>query len=217
MNQEKNRIKHWSNVEYLHESVTNLNIHIKGKTSYYSDAWTGSFEESVVRYLYGDTYSLANWEPQWYVDQLHIGSHVCIAGEVVILMGGNNTHRSDWFSLYPYVEYIEEAYIKSGDTTISDGAWLGMRSMILPGINIGEGAIVASGAIVTKDVPPYAVVAGNPARIAKYRFEEKTIASLLALKIYDWDEEKFEQLRPYLASSDLRELEEAIKSYDAKA
>ena len=214
MNKGKNEIKHWSKVEYLHESVTNPNIHIKGTTSYYSDAWTGSFEESVVRYLYGDPYSLANWEPQWHVDQLYIGSHVCIAGEVVILMGGNNTHRSDWFSLYPYVEYIQEAYIKAGDTSIGDGAWLGMRSMIMPGISIGQGAIVASGAIVTKDVPPYAVVAGNPARIIKYRFDEETIKNLLELNIYDWEVEKYEALKQYLASNDLKALREAIQRYE---
>ncbi|EHO05603.1 hypothetical protein HMPREF9714_03275 [Myroides odoratimimus CCUG 12901] len=55
--------KHWSKVEYLHETVKNPNIHIKGTTSYYSNAWTGSFEDSVVRYLYGDEYSLQAWEP----------------------------------------------------------------------------------------------------------------------------------------------------------
>lgn len=215
MNKEKiENIKHWSIVEYLHESVKNPNIHIKGNSSYYSSAWTASFEESAVRYLYGDEYSLANWEPQWNIDQLYIGSYVCIASEAVILMGGNNTHRADWFSLYPFIEQITEAYVQSGDTIIGDGAWLGMRCMILPGINIGEGAIVASGAIVTKDVPPYAVVAGNPAKIVKYRFDDKTIESLLELKIYDWEKEKFNELIPYLTSNDLEALKNAIKRYD---
>lgn len=55
--------KHWSKVEYLYEQVKNPNIHIKGTHSYYSDAWSGSFEDNVVRYLYGDEYSLNNWEP----------------------------------------------------------------------------------------------------------------------------------------------------------
>lgn len=209
-----NKVKHWSIVEYLHQAVTNPNIHIKGTTSYYSNAWTGTFEESVVRYLYGDQYSSENWEPQWTIDQLYIGSHVCIAGECVILMGGNNTHRADWFSLYPFIDYIVESYIASGDTIIGDGAWLGMRSLILPGIKIGEGAIVASGAVVTKDVEPYAVVAGNPARVVKYRFNEEIINSLLEMKIYDWDEEKFNVLNKYLASNDFDNLKKAVEEYD---
>lgn len=83
----KTKDKHWSRVEYLHENVKNPNIHIKGKHSYYSDAWTGSFEETVVRYLYGDEFSLKNWQPQWEIDQLFIGDYVCIAAEVIIMLG----------------------------------------------------------------------------------------------------------------------------------
>lgn len=210
----RNKVKHWSIVEYLHESVANPNIHIKGTTSYYSNAWTGTFEESVVRYLYGDEYSLNAWTPQWEIDQLYIGSHVCIAAETVILMGGNNTHRADWFSLYPFAEHITDSYVKSGNTIIGDGAWLGMRSIILPGIKIGEGAIVASGAVVTKDVEPYTIVAGNPARFVKHRFSEEIVKSLLELKIYDWNEDKFNELQSFLASDNIQELRNAVKEYD---
>lgn len=209
-----NKVRHWSVVEYLHQSVTNPNIHIKGTTSYYSNAWTGTFEESVVRYLYGDEYSLNTWEAQWEIDQLYIGSHVCIAAEAVILMGGNNTHRADWFSLYPFEDHIIDSYVKSGDTIIGDGAWLGMRSIILPGITIGEGAIVASGAIVTKDVEPYTIVAGNPARFVKFRFPEEIVKSLLELKIYDWNEDKFSCLQKFLASNDIEKQRNAVKEYD---
>ncbi|MFM9401579.1 CatB-related O-acetyltransferase [Myroides odoratimimus] len=205
--------KHWSKVEYLHETVKNPNIHIKGTTSYYSNAWTDSFEDSVVRYLYGDEYSLQAWEPLWHIDQLYIGSHVCIAAEVVILMGGNNTHRTDWFSLYPYLDVIQEAYQAKGDTTIGDGAWLGMRSMIMPGITIGEGAIIASGAVVIKDVEPYTIVAGNPAKPIKQRFSEEIIKKLLDLKIYDWSEEKLNHLLKHLCYNDIEALELAHSEY----
>lgn len=102
--------RHWSKVELLHETVANPNIHIKGRRSYYSNAWSGSFEESVVRYLYGDAYSLEAWTPQWPIDQLFIGDCVCIGAEAVILLGGNHTHRTDWFSLYPFAEVILDAY-----------------------------------------------------------------------------------------------------------
>ncbi|MGJ1368668.1 CatB-related O-acetyltransferase [Sphingobacterium spiritivorum] len=205
--------KHWSIVEYLHETVTNTNIHIKGTKSYYSSAWTGSFEESVVRYLYGDAYSLKTWKPQWKIDQLYIGNYVCIGAEVIILMGGNNTHRSDWFSLYPFAETLEESYKTKGDTHIDDGAWLGIRSVLMPGIRIGEGAIVAAGAIVTKDVAPYSIVGGNPAKLIGYRFPEESIAKLLEMQLYSWPEEKFETLKSYICANDIDQLVKAEKEY----
>ncbi|WP_410878884.1 CatB-related O-acetyltransferase [Myroides sp. DW712] len=206
--------KHWSIVEYLHETVQNPNIHIKGRTSYYSAAWSGSFEESVVRYLYGDAYSASQWEPAWPIDQLYIGSYVCIAAEAVILLGGNNTHRTDWFSLYPFIETIVESYKGKGDTVIGDGAWIGMRAMIMPGITIGEGAIIASGAVVTKNVAPYTLVAGNPAKPIKTRFDETTIERLLQLHIYDWSEAKFKALQPYITANAIDILEEQSRLYD---
>ncbi|MCA0278633.1 MAG: CatB-related O-acetyltransferase [Proteobacteria bacterium] len=208
--------KHWSIVEYLAETVKNPNIHIRGRNSYYSNAWTGSFEDSVVRYLYGDEYSLAAWESQWPVDQLHIGDYVCIGAEAVILMGGNHTHRTDWFSLYPFVETIAEAYVGKGDTVIGDGAWIGMRAMIMPGLTIGEGAVIASGAIVTKDVAPYTIVAGNPAKPVRQRFPSATVEAVLALEIYQWDKAKFDALKPQLCGDDFDALATAARQYDAR-
>jgi chloramphenicol O-acetyltransferase type B len=206
--------RHWSKVELLHETVDNPNIHIKGRRSYYSNAWSGSFEESVVRYLYGDAYSLKAWTPQWPIDQLFIGDCVCIGAEAVILLGGNHTHRTDWFSLYPFAEVILDAYQGKGDTVIKDGAWIGMRAMIMPGVTIGEGAVVASGAIVTKDVAPYAIVAGNPAVPIRKRFPDAVIEALLALDVYSWSERKFEALRPLLCADDIEALIEASARYD---
>ena len=214
MNEPIQEAKHWSKVEYLHQTVKNPNIHIRGTHSYYSDAWSGSFEQSVVRYLYGDDYSLKAWEPAWPIDQLHIGDYVCIGAEAVILLGGNHTHRTDWFSLYPFPEFVVDAYAGKGDTIIGDGAWIGMRAMIMPGVTIGEGAIVASGAIVTKDVAPYAVVAGNPATQIKTRFPDATASTLVALKVYDWPAEKFEALRPLLCAGDIDALAAASAKFD---
>ena len=208
--------KHWSKVELLHETVKNPNIHVRGTHSYYSAAWTGSFEESVVRYHYGDAYSLKAWEPLWPIDQLHIGDYVCIGAEAVILMGGNHTHRTDWFSLYPFPEVILDAYIGKGDTTLGDGAWIGMRAMIMPGITIGEGAVVASGAIVTKDVAPYTIVAGNPAAPIRQRFPADSVKKLLELDIYAWPEAKFEALKSFITANDIEALVVASDEYDQK-
>lgn len=211
------RVKHWSNVEYLHETVANPNIHVKGTHSYYSDAWTEGFEESVVRYHYGDAHSLASWTPLWPVDQLYIGDYVCIGAEAVILMGGNNTHRPDWFSCYPHPEFMVESYVGRGDTVIGDGSWIGMRATLMPGVRIGEGAVVATGAVVTGDIEPYAVAAGVPARVLRFRFAGDVRARLLALRVYDWPEEKFAALRSRLCASDIAALEAAAAAYDAES
>ncbi|MCW8445587.1 CatB-related O-acetyltransferase [Fluoribacter gormanii] len=209
--------KHWSRVEYLHKNVKNPNIHIKGMHSYYSDAWTGSFEETVVRYLYGDEFSLRNWQPQWSIDQLYIGDYVCIAAEVIIMLGGNHNHRADWFCLYPFADNYVQAYQGKGNTIIKDGVWLGMRSMIMPGVTIGEGAIIAANSVVTKDVEPYSIVAGSPAKPVKKRFSDNVIQRILNLDIYSWSEEKFNHLKPYICSSDIAALEEQSRKYDALA
>ncbi len=207
--------KHWSKYELLHEVVQNPNIHIKGQHSYYSDCWDDGFEQSVVRYLQGDEQS-RDWQLAWDVDQLYIGDYVCIGSEAVILMGGNHTHRMDWFCLYPFLEHIEESYIGKGDTVIGDGAWIGMRAFIMPGIKIGEGAVIAANSVVVKDVEPYSIVGGNPAKPINYRFSADVIGELLQLKIYDWPETKFTALKPFICSSDFIALKMASLEYDKK-
>ncbi|RDH42181.1 CatB-related O-acetyltransferase [Zooshikella ganghwensis] len=205
--------KHWSKIELLHVAVKNPNIHIKGTHSYYSDAWSGSFEASVVRYLYGDEYSLNTWESLWEVDKLYIGDYVCIGAEAVILMGGNHNHQINWFCLYPFIEQVKESYEGKGDTVIHDGVWIGMRAMIMPGIQIGEGAVIAANAVVTKDVAPYTIVAGNPAKVFKTRFPEDVIERLLLLNIYKWPERKFNALKKYICAGDINSLESASENY----
>jgi chloramphenicol O-acetyltransferase type B len=202
-------VKHWSKTELLHQTVTNPNIIVKGTHSYYSDCWDHGFERSVVRYLHGDAVS-QQWHPLGSIDQLLIGDYVCIGAEAVILMGGNHTHRIDWLSLYPFMASIQAAYQPKGDTRLGDGCWIGMRAMLMPGVTIGEGAVVAAGSIVTADVEPYTIVGGNPARPIKRRFSSQTIARLLALRIYDLSTEEFARVQPLLAGDDIAALERAI-------
>lgn len=205
--------KHWSKTQLLHEVVQNPNIHIKGRHSYYSDCWDDGFEQSVVRYLQGDEQS-RDWQLAWDVDQLYIGDYVCIGAEAVILMGGNHTHRLDWFCLYPFLDHIEEAYVCKGDTIISDGVWIGMRAFVMPGVHIGEGAVIAANSVVVKDVAPYTIVGGNPAKPINTRFSPDVIEQLLVLKIYEWHEDKFEALKAFICSSDFLALKEASEQYD---
>lgn len=206
--------KYWSKVEYLSQTVKNPNIIIKGNHSYYSNAWSDNFEDYCVRYHYGDTHSQKNWQPQWEIDKLYIGDYVCIGAEVIILMGGNNTHRMDWFSDYPYYENIKECYVGKGDTFIGDGVWIGMRTMIMPGIQIGEGAVIAAGSIVTKDIAPYSIVGGNPAKEIKKRFSEEIINRILKLKIYDLPENEFNKIKPAIFGNNIDLLEESIHLLD---
>lgn len=206
-------VKHWSKMEMLHETVQNKNITLKGTHSYYSGAYDNGFEQSVVRYLHGDEVS-KHWEPRWEIDKLFIGDYVCIGAEAVILMGGNHTHRADWFSLYPFMDKIEDAYQSKGDTILEDGCWIGMRAMIMPGVTVGEGAIVAANSVVTKDIPPYSIVGGSPAKVIRTRFAEDVIARLLVLNIYDWSETKFEALKDLICSDNIDALERAHLAFE---
>ncbi len=208
--------KHWSQVEYLHLSVKNPNILITGEHSYYSDCWDKGFEQSVVRYLHGDSVS-QQWEPLGHIDRLVIGDYVCIAAESVILMGGNHNHCIDGISLYPFMSEVKNTYQPKGDTLLSNGCWLGMRCMIMPGITVGEGAVIAVGSVVTKDIPPYAVVGGNPARLIKYRFPHEVIDRILALNIYQRPAAQLEKWVPLLVANDISALENALDQQDIES
>ncbi|MBY6185958.1 CatB-related O-acetyltransferase [Marinobacter hydrocarbonoclasticus] len=204
---------HWTRTERLHQSVRNPNIHIKGEHSYYSNAWDRGFESDVVRYLHGDEHT-RDRPARWPVDQLYIGDYVCIGAEAVILMGGNHTHRTDWFALYPFMSTIDAAYQRRGDTHLGNGCWIGMRAMLMPGVVIGEGAVVAAGAIVTRDVPPYTIVAGNPARAVRQRFDTETVQQLLAMRLYDGPPARLNALQPHLCSDDIEALAQAVRKWE---
>ncbi|RDI90821.1 hypothetical protein Ob7_07110 [Thermosipho africanus Ob7] len=122
-------------------------------------------------------------------ERLEIGNFVSIASGVKFILGGN--HTIDTFSTYPFkVKFLgekTEAWSK-GPIIVEDDVWIGMDSMILSGVKIGKGAIIAARSVVVKDVPPYAIVAGNPAKIVKYRFKDEIIQKLLnvdLLKLLD--------------------------------
>ena len=191
-------VKHWCEFEFISKTVKNPNIHIKGNYSYYSAYWDQGFERCVVRYLH-DKPSTVD-KP---IDQLYIGNFVCFGAECVIMMGGNQLHRTDWISAFPF---DTRSFVPAGDTIIGDGCWIGSRAMIMQGVTLGEGAVVATGAVVTKDVPSYAVVGGVPAKIIKYRFPEADIETLLALKLYDLDEKLFLKMREQLQTDDVTTL-----------
>lgn len=120
-----------------------------------------------------------------------IGHYCSIGPNVTFLVGAE--HEMNQISTYPFKTMIlkegEEATSK-GDIVVDDDVWIGYGSIILSGVHIGQGAVIAAGSIVTKDVEPYAIVAGNPARILKYRFEKDLIDKLLSIDFEKLNEKK---------------------------
>lgn len=206
----QHRFNHWSEIKYLKDIVTNPMIEV-GEYSYYSGYYDNhDFEDGCVRYLWGDEKSRKLFNPiednGWHLDKLIIGNYVCIASGVIILMGGNHNHHSEWITVYPFMEQIETSYEPKGDTIIENDAWIGMNAMIMPGVTIGEGAIVAAGSVVSKDVPPYTIVGGNPAKEIRKRFTDKEIEKLKEMRWFDWEREKIERASHILSSSSINHL-----------
>ncbi len=185
--------------QLLSETVTHPSISV-GTFTYYSGYHHGHSFEHCVRYLD---------KKRKDVDKLIIGNYCSIGSGVVFMMAGNQGHRSDWVSTFPFFfqanifKTSKNPYQKAGDTTIGNDVWIGSEAMIMAGITIGSGAIIAARAVVTKDVEPYAIVGGNPAEFIKYRFSSKKIAELLKLKWWDWSEEKVKESMTYLCSKEI--------------
>lgn len=142
--------------------------------------------------------------------KLSIGRYGSIADDVQILLGGN--HRLDYVTTYPFgamtAIWPEAAgtrgfHATRGDVAIGHDVWLGSGCVIMSGVAIGDGAVVAARAMVTKDVPPYAIVAGNPARLVRQRFDDRTIERLLACRWWDLPRERVAALIPLLQSPDI--------------
>lgn len=138
---------------------------------------------------------------------LQIGSYCSIASNVQIFLGG--LHRTDWVSSYPFPAYLPEAaHIEGfggtrGNVVIGSDVWLCSNCTILSGVSVGHGAVVASSAVVTRDVAPYSVVAGNPARHVRWRFDEETRIALLESAWWEWPEDEIRHIVDKLCNNDI--------------
>jgi virginiamycin A acetyltransferase len=138
-------------------------------------------------------------------DRLRIGRFV--------MNGGNHDARG--FSAYPFGAFPGWSGApppdgeNRGDTVIGHDVWIGREAMILPGVRVGHGAIIGAGSVVTAEVAPYAVVAGNPAREIRRRFDDATVAALLGIAWWDWPPERIERALPAILGADLAALRRA--------
>lgn len=141
--------------------------------------------------------------------KLKIGRFCSIADGARIFLGGN--HRTEWVSTYPFpsspgfpsAQGITGQSVSKGDVVIGNDVWIGIDSAIMSGVTVGDGAVIAAGARVTKDVEPYAIVGGNPAKFLKFRFEERVRSQLLAMKWWDWPLELIRYACPLLCADDI--------------
>ena len=170
---------------FLNNVVKNPNI-IVGDYTYYDDFETVENFEKNVKYLF-----------DFIGDKLIIGKFCMIASDVTFIMNGAN-HLSESISTYPFAIFGGDwtkamdgkSYPTKGDTTVGNDVWIGYGATIMPGVTIGDGAIIAAKSVVVKDVEPYTIVGGNPAMEIKKRFSESKIKELLELQWWDWPIEK---------------------------
>lgn len=174
---------------------------IVGDYTYYDDPIDPEGFERNVLYNFGS-------------DRLIIGKFCAIATQVKFIMGGAN-HQLDSISTYPFpifghgweggMDKILNLPAK-GDTLIGNDVWLGYDALILPGVTIGDGAIIGARSVVATDIPPYAIAAGNPARVIRSRFGESEMARLLEIQWWNWEIEKITRNLHLLMQNDIAAL-----------
>lgn len=199
---------------FIKNVITAPNI-IVGDYTYYDDpADPTGFEKNNV---------LFNW-PE-FGDKLIIGRFCAIGAGTQFIMGSAN-HRLDSVTTYPFAVFggawaentpphLEQLPFK-GDTVVGSDVWFGRNCVVMPGVKIGDGAIIAAHSVVTKDIPPYTLAGGNPARIIKNRFDEELTGLLLELKWWNLEEAELLKLLPLLCSTDLDEVRGQLRRMVSK-
>jgi acetyltransferase-like isoleucine patch superfamily enzyme len=138
---------------------------------------------------------------------LSIGRYCSIAEGVTIMLGSE--HRPDWVTTYPFNVLAPGARSyaghprSKGDVVIGNDVWIGFEALLLSGLTIGDGAVIAARSVVARSVEPYEIVGGNPARHIRHRFPDQTRAALQRLRWWDWPEERIAEAWPLLLSNDL--------------
>ena len=199
-------MKGFPQVGYLKPLVKNPNI-IVGDYTYYDDPdGPDNFEAKCVLYHF-----------PFVGDKLILGKFCALARGVRFIMNGAN-HQMNGVSTYPF--YIfgngwESVMPKAddipykGDTVVGNDVWIGYDAIIMPGIKIGDGAIVAASSVVGSDVPPYSIVGGNPAKLIRMRFADSIVQELLEIRWWDWSVDKITRNLTLIVAADIDELKNA--------
>lgn len=199
---EKHPLPDFPQVCFIKNSVTNPNI-IIGDYTYYDDPEDSEGFERNVLYHY-----------PFIGDKLIIGKFCALARGVKFIMNGAN-HKTSGLSTYPFFIFghgWESAAPQpgdlpyKGDTCVGNDVWFGYESLIMPGVKIGNGAIISSRSVVVSDVPPYSIVGGNPAKVIRTRFSDEVIAGLEAIAWWDWPVEKITRNLDAITSGDIARL-----------
>ena len=195
---------------FLKNVVTAPNITVGDYTYYDDPADPTGFERNNVLFNYPE-----------FGDRLTIGKFCSIAAGVKFIMGPAN-HRISSVTTYHFQVFgglwsqrtpLHLSQLpRKGDTIVGNDVWIGRESVILPGVRIGDGAIVAACSVVTKDVAPYAVVGGNPARCVRKRFSDDLIGLLLRLKWWDAEPDALAELLPLLCDPDLSSVQRQLEA-----
>lgn len=182
--------------------------------SYANSVWT---KDNLVgpnfdigEWSYG-TPKVLTWDTK---SKLKIGKFCAISQEVIVLLDAE--HHPEWVTTYTFgglwPEHVHYGHPGSkGDVIIGNDVWIGYQAMIMSGVKIGDGAVIGARSVVTKDVPPYAIVAGCPAKIIRYRFPEATIERLLTTQWWNWPLHKIHAVLPFLTSPHVNEFLEYIE------
>ena len=188
---------------YLKNIIRNPNIIVGDYTYYYDFDEPENFEQNVLYHF------------PFNHDKLIIGKFCSIASDVKFIMNGGN-HRTDWITNYPFPVFGEgwevampDTWPNKGDTEIGNDVWIGYGVTFMPGVKVGNGAIIATLSVVTKDVPAYAMVGGNPAALIRARFDAQSIERLERLRWWDWDAEKITRNVKAICSGNIEALEKA--------
>ena len=163
---------------------------------------------SFGKYTYGKP-NIYYQNPQ---ANLTIGNFCSIAANVNIYLGGN--HRTDWVTTYPFGHIHQGKFndfngdghpSTKGNVIIGNDVWIGSDVTIMSGVTIGDGVVIANNSHVVKNVEPYTIVGGNPAKLIKYRFTPEQISKLLEIKWWNWDDEKINKYTPLLCNNNIDE------------
>jgi acetyltransferase-like isoleucine patch superfamily enzyme len=144
---------------------------------------------------------------------LVMGNYCSVATDATVLLGGE--HRLDWVTTFPMSELDPAANIQGhphtrGRVTIGSDVWIGREAMILSGVTIGHGAVIGARALIRSDVPPYAIYAGNPAKLVRLRFPDDIVQRLLEIAWWDWPEERIARAATYLSSPNIKAFIDAV-------